>query len=73
MGQKDEDGYYREECHFFFQRISSRPLIGQHRMPLYFIPVFVSQRLARTLLKSLLSQNSNSNTQFKHASRHPGA
>ena len=33
-------------------------------MPLYFIPVSVSQRLARTLLKRLLSKNPNFNTQF---------
>ena len=29
----------------------------EHRMPLYFIPVSVSLRLARTLLKRLLSKN----------------
>ena len=30
---------------------------GQHRMPLYFIPVSVRVRLARTLLKRLLSKS----------------
>ena len=44
-----------------------------HRVPLYFIPGSVSQRLARTLLKGLLSKNEYFNTQFTHASRHQGA
>ena len=44
-----------------------------HRMPLYFIPVSVRLRLARTLLKRLLSKNLNFKSQFTHASRHPGA
>ena len=44
-----------------------------HRMPLYFIPVSVSLRVARTLLKILLSKNLNFNTQFTHAFRQPGA
>ena len=43
-----------------------------HRMPLYFVPVSVSLRVARTLLKRLLSKNLNLNIQFTHASRHPG-
>ena len=38
-----------------------------HRMPLYFIPVSVSLRLARTLIKRLLSKNLNFKTQFTHA------
>jgi len=31
--------------------------VATHRMPLYFIPVSVRVRLARTLLKRLLSKN----------------
>ena len=44
-----------------------------HRMPLYLIPVFLGLRLARTLLKRLLSTNKFFNSQFTHASRHTGA
>ena len=72
---------YKHLRHWFIQWVSLflPQLYGAampkrlHRMPLYFIPVSVSQRLARTLLKRLLSKNLNFNTQPTHASRHPGA
>ena len=48
-------------------------VVSNHRMPLYFILVSDSLRLARTLLKRLLSKKLKFNTQLTHASRHPGA
>ena len=45
----------------------------KHIIPQYKIPVAVSLRAARTLLKILKSKNKNVNTQFTHISRHRGA
>ena len=68
-------GFLNHVCAYFpnFLNMFFFLLSGNHRMPLYFIPVSVSLRLARTLLKRLVSKNKNFNTQFTHASRHPGA
>ena len=47
--------FLSSEQNFNFQRSFVRT--GSHIMPLYFIPVSVSLRLARTLLKRLLSKS----------------
>ena len=44
-----------------------------HRIPLYSIPVAVSLRADKTVLKRLWSENFNFNTPFTHVFRHPEA